>query len=145
VAFLLALALGCAPARPALSVAAPRPAGAPFSGERAFTHLEALASLGPRPNGSPALDGARDYIRTTLEGLGIEVREERARNTSDSPDDESAPDSLGESAADSSSERGTDSSEATASTADSAQADEVEGATAAPPEDAEETAVQSPL
>ena len=47
----------------------------PFSADRAFAHLRALAELGPRPAGSPASLEAGEYIRTRLEGLGLEVEE----------------------------------------------------------------------
>jgi len=46
-----------------------------FSGERAFAHLEALVAIGPRPMGSEGAAAARDYIRSQIEALGLEVNE----------------------------------------------------------------------
>jgi hypothetical protein len=45
----------------------------PFSGERAWAHLVALADLGPRPSGSPASQEALEYIRSRLADLDLEV------------------------------------------------------------------------
>lgn len=45
-----------------------------FSGERAWADLAALAS-GPRVSGTTGADRARDYLRTQLSELGLEVTE----------------------------------------------------------------------
>lgn len=68
----LLLAPGCA--RPP---AEPEPAEPPrpFSGERAWEHMEAPTSIGPRVAGTPEADAARDYIRSELEALGLTVHE----------------------------------------------------------------------
>jgi len=44
-----------------------------FSGSRAYDHVEALVEMGPRPIGSEPLARARDYIRESLLGNGLEV------------------------------------------------------------------------
>src|SRR5579859_5221122 len=44
-----------------------------FSGERAFSDLEQLVNLGPRPPGSQALENARTYITRQLSAAGAEV------------------------------------------------------------------------
>ncbi len=41
-----------------------------FSGDRAFAYVEKLVEFGPRPAGSDALEASRQYIETTLGGLG---------------------------------------------------------------------------
>jgi Zn-dependent M28 family amino/carboxypeptidase len=48
----------------------------PFSGTRAFDHVEALVKMGPRYIGSKPIARAREYIIEHLEGLGIRVRED---------------------------------------------------------------------
>jgi len=72
------LALGCA----AFFGEAPppaEPAPPPFSGERAFAHLERLVALGPRVAGTPGADRARGYVRSELEALGLIVHEDAFR------------------------------------------------------------------
>jgi len=44
-----------------------------FSGERAFSHVQALVSLGPRPPESDAIKQARNYIHQQLEANGWQV------------------------------------------------------------------------
>lgn len=44
-----------------------------FNGERAFSDLEQLVKLGPRPPGSHALEEAREYITGELSADGVEV------------------------------------------------------------------------
>jgi Zn-dependent M28 family amino/carboxypeptidase len=44
-----------------------------FDGARAYRHVEKLVGFGPRPSGSPELDGAATYIRTQLEESGLVV------------------------------------------------------------------------
>ncbi|MHB8656138.1 MAG: M28 family peptidase [Terriglobia bacterium] len=44
-----------------------------FSGERAFSDLDQLVKLGPRPPGSNALEEAREYITGVLSADGAEV------------------------------------------------------------------------
>jgi hypothetical protein len=56
---------------------------APFQGERAFAHLEALVALGPRVAGTPAVGQARAYVRAELEGLGLSVHEDEFRFASE--------------------------------------------------------------
>jgi hypothetical protein len=51
------------------STAAPPPTS--FRADRAWTHLEAMVALGPRPAGSEALDRAREYIAAELESCGL--------------------------------------------------------------------------
>jgi hypothetical protein len=69
----VALAFGCAfGAEPA---AAP-PAPDPFSGERAFAHLEKLVALGPRVAGSAGAAAARALVAGELEALGLPVHED---------------------------------------------------------------------
>ncbi len=45
-----------------------------FDGNRALAHAQALTALGPRVPGSPAHRQAQDYLRTTLEAAGWQVR-----------------------------------------------------------------------
>ncbi len=45
-----------------------------FSGERAFNDLKDIVKLGPRPPGSQALEGARQYITRSLAAAGALVR-----------------------------------------------------------------------
>ncbi len=76
------VASGCAGFRgsaPVVTEARP----APFSGELAFTHLEALVALGPRVAGTPAAGQARAYVRAQLEGLGLSVHEDEFRFASE--------------------------------------------------------------
>ena len=47
-----------------------------FDGERAFSDLEQLVKLGPRPPGSQALENARTYIIRQLSAAGAEVRDD---------------------------------------------------------------------
>lgn len=49
------------------------PIWAEFSGENALRHVQALVDCGPRPPGSDALERARVYITTQLEGFGWQV------------------------------------------------------------------------
>lgn len=54
-----------------------------FSGEKAFAHVRHLVELGPRPEGSAALEKTRDYIAGTLEGCGWKI--ERQKFNDDTP------------------------------------------------------------
>lgn len=47
-----------------------------FDSRRAWSHLEALAAIGPRPMGSAGAERARAYLREQLEALGLEIREQ---------------------------------------------------------------------
>jgi Zn-dependent M28 family amino/carboxypeptidase len=47
------------------------PAAARFDSARAWDHLTKLVAIGPRPAGSPAIEKARAYIRTQLDGVGV--------------------------------------------------------------------------
>lgn len=42
-----------------------------FSGQRAWQHLAALASIGPRAAGTPGAEKAREYISSELAALGL--------------------------------------------------------------------------
>ncbi len=50
------------------SAAAPR-----FDSNRAWDHLRAVVAFGPRPAGSPAIDQTRQYIKTQLAELKVNV------------------------------------------------------------------------
>ena len=45
-----------------------------FSGQRAWKHLEALATIGPRAVGTPGAAKARQYISSELAALGLEAK-----------------------------------------------------------------------
>ena len=47
-----------------------------FEAARAFTHLQALVAIGPRPAGSPGAEKTREYIRQQMAALGIQTREQ---------------------------------------------------------------------
>lgn len=47
-----------------------------FDSARAYTHLEDLVAIGPRPAGSPANAQTRQYIIKTLAGFGITAAEQ---------------------------------------------------------------------
>ena len=72
----VALTLACSsvPGRTAEGAGA-GPDPAVFSGARAYRHLEALASIGPRPMGSRGAARARSYLRDQLEDFGYAVEE----------------------------------------------------------------------
>jgi hypothetical protein len=44
-----------------------------FDQDRAWTHLEKIVGIGPRPSGSPGAATLRDYLQLNLEALGLEV------------------------------------------------------------------------
>ncbi len=48
----------------------------PFNEQRAFAELERIASFGPRPPGSPALQRTRSYLVTQLRTAGAHVSED---------------------------------------------------------------------
>jgi Zn-dependent M28 family amino/carboxypeptidase len=57
-----------------VSCSAPAPAQtAKFDGARAFTDLEAMVAIGPRPSGSPEIEKTRDYIRRQLAAAGLKT------------------------------------------------------------------------
>jgi len=63
--------------QPPVTAETPAPAEVPpgaFSGQRAWSDLEALADLGPRPIGSSGAEDARKLILSTLEREGITAR-----------------------------------------------------------------------
>ncbi len=66
--------------RPALVLALvllQTPAAAPrFDASRAWDHLRAVLAFGPRPAGSPAIDHTRQYIKTQLAQLKVNVVEQ---------------------------------------------------------------------
>ena len=47
-----------------------------FDGKRAFSHVQALVNIGPRPAGSPALTKTCSYISSQLEEAGLDVQEQ---------------------------------------------------------------------
>ena len=47
-----------------------------FDAARAWTHLTALVSHGPRPAGSPELQKNRDYIKQQLAAIGVQATEQ---------------------------------------------------------------------
>ena len=48
-----------------------------FSGEKAFAHTQHLVELGPRPEGSEALEKTRKYIADTLESSGWKIEHQK--------------------------------------------------------------------
>jgi glutaminyl-peptide cyclotransferase len=52
-----------------------------FDARRAWSHVEALAAIGPRPMGSEGAERARAYLRGQLEALGLEIREQQVQVT----------------------------------------------------------------
>ncbi len=76
-AFTLALVLplyAAPPSNPARSASHPVPG---LNGERAMVFARSAASFGPRPSGSPAIEGLRRFILRELRGNGIPVEEQR--------------------------------------------------------------------
>jgi len=57
-------------------VAALQAPSVPFDSSRAWEHLRQLVALGPRPAGSPAIEGARQYIRRQLAAAGLAVSDQ---------------------------------------------------------------------
>lgn len=53
----------------------PGTARSPFDASRAWTDLEFLVSLGPRPSGSPAMEQQQQFISRHLRAAGLEVRQ----------------------------------------------------------------------
>lgn len=76
---LLACPAAAPPPEPVASSAPERAEPPPedFSGERAWRHLEALRSLGPRVPGSDAALRARAYLSDALREIDLEVSEQR--------------------------------------------------------------------
>ena len=56
--------------------AAAEQAVARFEGDRAWEHLKALVTIGPRPSGSTQIRQARAYITRQLSALGLSVQEQ---------------------------------------------------------------------
>jgi hypothetical protein len=82
------LACRSAPVPEALPSEAPGDAAVrtgPFSADRAWKHLEALAAIGPRVSGGPGAAAARVYIQQQLAGLGLEVKERSLTVSFDAP------------------------------------------------------------
>lgn len=52
----------------------PGPAQSPFDGARAFTDVQALVELGPRPAGSESAAAARVHITREIENRGLRVK-----------------------------------------------------------------------
>src|SRR5262245_37220571 len=48
-----------------------------FDSNRAWEHLRQLVALGPRPSGSPAIEQARQYIKSQLASAGVAVTEQK--------------------------------------------------------------------
>jgi Zn-dependent M28 family amino/carboxypeptidase len=59
-----------------LPMAASTQAPATFDSSKAWEHLRQQVAIGPRPSGSPGSIKNREYIRTTLTGLGIKSVEQ---------------------------------------------------------------------
>ena len=59
-----------------VQAASPQPAAPTFDGARAFTHLEQIVAIGPRPAGSPGAEQTRAYIAKELSALGIKTEEQ---------------------------------------------------------------------
>jgi glutaminyl-peptide cyclotransferase len=49
---------------------------AAFDSGRAFEHIRQLASIGPRPAGSPGIEQTRRYIGEQIKAVGLSVREQ---------------------------------------------------------------------
>ena len=84
-AFLLATAAwlpvtACRPEPPPLS---PVAFAKEFSGQNALDHVARLVAFGPRPSGSPALEGSRQYLESQLRAFGWTV--ERQKFTDPTP------------------------------------------------------------
>jgi Zn-dependent M28 family amino/carboxypeptidase len=47
-----------------------------FDGKRAFSHLKAIVSIGPRPAGSPGAAKTREYITRELGAIGLKIEEQ---------------------------------------------------------------------
>lgn len=57
------------------------PAAVAFNGERAMDHVKKQMDIGPRVAGSPELAKMRDYIVSSLKGLGLTVRQDEFNAT----------------------------------------------------------------
>ena len=66
----VSLTLGCAAAQTQTQ------APPSFDSSRAFTHLEKIVAIGPRPAGSPGADATRQYIKQQLAALGLTATEQ---------------------------------------------------------------------
>jgi hypothetical protein len=80
---LAALWLACGPTAPPPlpeTIAASSPLPEEFSPERAWSHLTALAAIGPRRPGTAGSKRAREYLRGELSEQGLSVEEQRARS-----------------------------------------------------------------
>ena len=66
----LSLTLGCAAAQ------TQTPAPPAFDSTRAFTHLEKIVAIGPRPAGSPGAEATRQYIKQQLATFGLTATEQ---------------------------------------------------------------------
>jgi hypothetical protein len=67
-------------ARPAPPPEASLPEDDPgFSAERAWLHMQALTSIGPRATGTPGAERARAYIRDQLHDLGLKILSHETR------------------------------------------------------------------
>ena len=77
------LVLGCqsSPAPAPRGVSAPSNRAEAFDSARAWSHLEVLADIGPRPMGSEGAARARSYLKAELEKLGLETVEHRVEVT----------------------------------------------------------------
>ncbi len=74
-------AAGGAPAAPTPTGAMPvdrpqTPAAGPFDSARAWTHLQQIVGIGPRPSGSPQLRQTRAYLTRHLAQMGLTVQEQ---------------------------------------------------------------------
>jgi Zn-dependent M28 family amino/carboxypeptidase len=75
-AVVLAATALCSPAAGHSQRATVPPASARVDGARAWTHLEQLVAIGPRPSGSAETRQARAYITRQLSAAGLTVQEQ---------------------------------------------------------------------
>ncbi len=69
-------AAGPLPADQARAAAPQGPAAAGFDSARAWTHLQQIVGIGPRPAGSPQLRQTRAYLTRQLAQIGLTVQEQ---------------------------------------------------------------------
>jgi Zn-dependent M28 family amino/carboxypeptidase len=67
-------ALGCVFAGAIAVLSGEQQVTDPFSGQRAWQHLEAITAIGPRPAGSAGIERTRDYIKAELARLNVSVQ-----------------------------------------------------------------------
>jgi hypothetical protein len=72
----VACVAGLASGSAAVARCAAQPPAPAFDGARAFTDLQKMVAIGPRPSGSPAIERTRDYIRAELAAAGLKVEDQ---------------------------------------------------------------------